>query len=45
VGCTAWFGSPFWSPQIASSLYPAGILGGGDDITNFYERPLGVTSQ
>jgi hypothetical protein len=45
VGSTAWWGSPLWSPQTASSLYPAGLLGGADDITNFHDRLLGVTTQ
>jgi type II secretory pathway pseudopilin PulG len=41
-GSTAWFGGPYWTPQNTSTIYPTGLLGGGDDITNFHDRLLGV---
>jgi hypothetical protein len=34
-----------WTPQSASIVYPTSQLGGADDIANFHDRPLGVTTQ
>jgi hypothetical protein len=39
-----WIGGPVWSPATASMVYPQGQAG-YDDISNFYDRLLGVSSQ
>jgi hypothetical protein len=44
-GSMAWSGAPYWSPQNTSTIYPTGLWGGADDITNFHDRLLGVQSQ
>jgi hypothetical protein len=43
-GNQAWAGAPFWSPATAAALFPRGS-DGYDDITNFYDRLLGVATQ
>jgi prepilin-type N-terminal cleavage/methylation domain-containing protein len=44
-----WTGTPFWTPQGATAVYPqqsqGGVIGGYDDIANFYDRQLGVQTQ
>jgi len=47
-GSTSWSGAPgapYWSPQNTSTIFPLGVLGGADDITNFHDRLLGVQTQ
>jgi hypothetical protein len=43
-GNQLWAGSPMWTPGTAAQLYPQGQAG-HDDISNFYDRLLGVASQ
>ncbi len=49
TGTPFWSGAPQWTPQSATAVYPQanirGIVGGYDDIANFYDRLLGVPTQ